>query len=273
MRCCYLWKAVTKSPALKVLVGVAVLSAVAFAAQNQAAPPEAPPVSQFASVDALMNRVDYYVDRIGKSLDTDRYSLATQSRVAKDASVLIVLFMSLGLHDEDSAVKSSAPMLVELSEELVASAEDQAQAKVAYDKLTAALKDGAEGGKTLAWEKRAQLGLLMKQVTAVNSLLRRYTRSEALLSRSKDDVAGQAALLAAIGQAAVVDTHEVEDPEMLDDWYKYATEMRDAAGAIGQAIAADDFAAVQASMQRLQDNCDACHEAFRLDPVSAVLVH
>jgi cytochrome c556 len=56
---------------------------------------------------------------------------------------------------------------------------------------------------------------------------------------------------------------------MVDEWYKYASEMRDAAGAVGEAIAKDDFAAVQASMQRLQANCDACHEAFRIDTTAA----
>ena len=35
------------------------------------------------------------------------------------------------------------------------------------------------------------------------------------------------------------------------------------------AIAKDDFAAVQATMQRLQANCDACHEAFRIDTTAA----
>lgn len=275
MRSCCFWSVVTRSPALIVMGCVGVLSAVALAAQNQSAsaPPEPPPVSQFASVESLMNQVDYHVERIGTSLETARYSEATQSRVAKDASVLIVLFMALGLHDEDPALKASAPRLVELSEQLVTSATDQAEAKATYEELVSAMKEGAEGGKPLTWEKRAQLGLLMKQVTTINSRLKRNTRTESSLASRKEEAGGQSALLAAIGQAALVDTHEVKDPEMMDEWYKYASEMRDAAGAVGQAIGQDDFAAVQASMQRLQDNCDGCHEAFRLDPVLLPLVY
>ena len=272
MRSCCVWSVVTGSPALKGLICLGVLSAVALAAQNGSTPPEGPPVSQYAPVDSLMNQVEEHVERIGKSLDTERYSEATQSRVAKDASVLIVLFTALGMHDEDSAVKASAPRLVEISEQLVTASTDQAQAKAAYEELVSAMKDGAEGGKPLAWEKRAQLGLLMKQVTTINSRLKRNARTETSLAARKDEAGGQAALLAAIGQAALADTHEVKEPDMMDEWYKYAGEMRDAAGAVGKAIAQDDFAAVQASMQRLQDNCNACHEAFRLAPISLPIV-
>lgn len=273
MRRFCLWSVVSKSPALLVVACVGIASAVAFAAQNASAPPEAPPVSDYASVEGLMNQVDYHVERIERSLGSARYSEATQSRIAKDAAVLSVLFTALGLHDEDPAIKSSAPRLVELSQELVTSATDESKAKAAYEKLVTALKEGATGGKPLNWENRAQLALLMKQVTTINSRLKRNTRRETSLASRKEEASGQAALLAAIGQAALVDTHEVKDAAELDKWYKYASEMRDAAGAVGRAIGQEDFAAVQASMQRLQDNCDACHEAFRLDPVSALNVH
>jgi cytochrome c556 len=272
MRCSWDWSSVSKSTVLLTLGCVGVLSAAAIAAQNAAAPPEAPPVSEFASVESLMNQVDYHVERIGQSLDSARYSEATQSRVAKDASVLIVLFMALGLHDEESAVKAAAPRLVELSEELVTSATDQDKAKAVYQELTAAMNGGASGGRPLSWEKRAQLGLLMKQVTTIHSRLKRNTRGESSLASRKEEAGGQAALLAAIGQAALVDTHEVKEPDMLDEWYKYASEMRAAAGAVGKAIAQDDFAAVQASMERLTTNCDGCHEAFRLAPISVQIV-
>jgi cytochrome c556 len=213
-----------------------------------------------------MNQVDYHVGRIAKSLEnSQRYSVATQSRVGKDASVLVVLFMTLGMHDEDSAIKASAPRLVELAEELVNVSSDFAKSKAAYDALVSAMNGGATGGKPLAWEPRYQLGLLMKQVTTIHSRLKRHTRREATLAKQKEEAAGQAAVLAAIGQAALVDTHEVKDESMLGDWYKYAAEMREAAGAVGQSIVKDDFASVTANMQRLQKNCDACHEEFRID--------
>ena len=260
---------VTNSRILGGLLCVGVVSAMAFAAEDKPAPPAAPPVSKFAAVEPLVQQVDYHVERIGQSLDASNYSEAIQSRVQKDANILVILLMALGMHDQDSAYKASAPRLVELAEELVTSATDQAKAKAAYASLAKGIQDGEEGGKPLAWEHRAQLGLLMKQVTTINSRLRMATLRESRFARAKEDAAGYAAALAVVGQAAHADTHEVKDPAMVDEWYKYASEMRDAAGAVGEAIAKDDFAAVQASMQRLQANCDACHEAFRIDTTAA----
>jgi hypothetical protein len=169
--------------------------------------------------------------------------------VEKDANSLVILLMALGMHDQDSAVKASAPRLTELAEELAASSKDQAKAKAAYDAMVQAMANGATGGKPLAWEKRFVLGSLMKQVSTVNTRLKLYTRDESRFARSRETLGGFAALLAVVGQAAHADTHEVKDPAKIGDWYKYASEMRDAAGAVGEAIANNDFAAVQSSME------------------------
>jgi hypothetical protein len=258
----------TKSRLLAALCSACLLSGAALAAEGQEKPPEAPPVSKFAAAAPLVEQVQWHIDNLAKSFASPRYTEALQTRVAKDANVLIVLLTAIGLHDEETPLKASAPRLVELSEELMNSVMDQAKAKAAYDALVQAMKDGATGGKPLAWEPRFQLGLLMKQVTTTNNQLRGATR-EARFARSKKDAAARVAALAVIGQAIHADTHEVKDPAKVGEWYKYASEMRDAAGAVGEAIAKDDFAAVQATMKRLQTNCNACHEAFRLAPVGA----
>jgi hypothetical protein len=247
------------------LVCVGAVSAVALAADDQAKPPEAPPVSKFAAVAPLLVQLQYHRDQVAGSLESPRYTAALQSRVEKDANSLVILLMALGMHDQDSAVKASAPRLTELAEELAASSKDQAKAKAAYDAMVQAMANGATGGKPLAWEKRFVLGSLMKQVSTVNTRLKLYTRDESRFARSRETLGGFAALLAVVGQAAHADTHEVKDPAKIGDWYKYASEMRDAAGAVGEAIANNDFAAVQSSMQRLQTNCEACHDQFRPD--------
>jgi cytochrome c556 len=266
MQTCRSSSFLTNSRALAALLGLGALSAVALAADDPAKPPEAPPVSKFAAVEPLMFEVQFFLDDLATQFKRATYPEAAQTRVARDANVLIVLFTALGLHDEDSPVKASAPRLTELAEELAASAADQAKAKTAYEALAKAVKEGATGGKPLAWEKRFDLGLLMKQVSPTHARLRASTIREARFATAKkDDLAGRVALLAAVGQAVHADTHEVKDPAKVGDWYKYASEMRDAAGAVGEAIAKNDFAAVQASMQRLHANCEACHKQFRPD--------
>jgi hypothetical protein len=262
-------RVISKSRILAALCCVGLVSAVALAA-DQPQPPEAPPVSKFAPVEPLMQQIQYLIDDTPRGLNATRYTEASQTRVARNANALIVLLTAIGLSDQDSPLKASAPRLVELAEELKAAAADQAKAKAAYDALVQATKEGATGGKPLAWEKRFDLGLLMKQVSPTNSKLRIYTNTEARFGRAKkDELAGFAAFLATTGQAIHADTHEVKDPAMIGEWYKYAGEMRDAAGAVGEAITAGEFAAVKASVERLQTNCNGCHEVFRIDTTAA----
>jgi hypothetical protein len=238
-----------------------------FAGWLIAGPPEAPPVSNFASVKALMGGVDYYMDSIeSKSLaKPDRYTDASKTRVAKDGATLMLLFQSLGLHDEDSAVKASAPRLIELAAEVVASADDFEKTRAAFDALKKGIVDGAEGGQPLKWEKRCDLELLMKQVTTVNNRLKRNTKKETSLAKRKDDAIGQSALLAVIGQATLLDPEVVEDESQLGEWYRLCEAMRDSAGDVEKAIAAGDFASVTKNMKILQKSCDDCHEVFRIE--------
>lgn len=242
-------------------------------------PPESPNVSDYASPAALMSGVEYYIDRIEKKSLTskEKYSEATQTRVAKDGATLVIQLLALGLHDQDSAVKASAPKLVELAEELVSASADYDKAKAAFDALKNGIANGAEGGKPLAWEKRCDLGLLMKQVTTIQSKLKRNTKKESSLAKRKEDAAGQAALLAVIGQATLVDIEAakestenvLEDESKLDEklaeWYKYSEMMRDSSGAIEAAIAAGDFATITKQKDILQQSCDDCHEVFDID--------
>ena len=130
-------------------MSVGAISAVALAADDAANPPEAPPVSQFAAVEPLLVQLQYHLDQISTSLESPRYTAALQSRVEKDAHSLVILLMALGMHDQDSAVKASAPRMTELAEELAASSKEQAKAKAAYDALVQAKANGATGGKPM----------------------------------------------------------------------------------------------------------------------------
>ena len=83
------------------------------------------------------------------------------------------------------------------------------------------------------------------------------------MEKEAEKAAGYAAALAVIGQAAMADTHEVKNPADLEKWYQFCAEMRDAAGAVGNGVRAQDFAATTAAMKRLSQNCDDCHAVFR----------
>ena len=72
-------------------------------------PPEAPPVSKFAPAEDLVAQVDYYVKRLGKSVVTEEDYKDFAERIAKDSNTLIVIALSLGLHDKDNSYKKAAP--------------------------------------------------------------------------------------------------------------------------------------------------------------------
>ena len=244
---------------------VASFSAVAIAVVVLCAAdaPEPPKVSSFAPAAVLVKQVDYYMGRMGTALaDKPGYDEGKQGRVRGDANLLVVLFMSLGLHDEENPLKKSAAGLVPLAQALFESATDYDKAQAAYAALAKAIKDGAPEGPPLKWEKRYKLGLLMKQVTAVNGQMRRIVK-EASFNKDADKVAGYAAVLAIIGQATLVDTHEVKNPDQVGEWYRLSAEFRDAAGAVGAAAGAKDFKAADTAVKRVATNCDDCHAIFR----------
>jgi len=246
------------------VIAAGAIGAGAFASDEPV--PDPPPISKFASAPALMSQVDYYLGRLEKALKNEsKYSEASQTRVAKDANTLVVLLMGLGLHDAESDVRSAAPRLVELAEELAAAADDYKKASAAFHSLATGIAGGADGGRPLKWEKRFELELLMKQVTTVNNRLKRNTKSAKSLKKRKEDAMGQAALLAIVGQATLVDPEVVEEPDRIGEWRKLCATMRDAAGDVGKSIADDDYEAVARHMKVLQQNCDHCHDAFRIE--------
>ena len=240
---------------------------VTFSGLLIANPPAAPQVSSFAPAEDILSQVDYYTDRLATAVaDKDDYTKANQKRVAKDASTLSVLLLALGLHDQDHRLKASAAGLLPLAQRLAKSFEDYDTAKTAHDALADALQNGASGGSSLAWHKVADLEQLMKQVPTINNRLRRSLK-ESRFEKDTGKSAGYAAALAVIAQAAMSDTHKVENPEDTEKWYQYCAEMRDTAGAINAAIRRKDFEAATVAGTQLKGLCKQCHDVFREEDV------
>ncbi len=167
-------------------------------------------------------------------------------------------------HDEkQNALKPNAAAIINASQEL-AKAKEYDAAKVAYEKLDNAVNaaPSGDGTGTPQWGKVASMGQLMKQVVLLNNRLKRGMRR---FDRQRDELARDAAVLAAIGQAIVYDTHEVKDPEQTDNWYQLCGEMRDIAGELNAKLHAADKAGAEAALLKLAQNCDDCHKAFRND--------
>jgi hypothetical protein len=221
-----------------------------------------PKMSQFAPAEDLISQVDFYLGRLEQSLASeDSFDLAAQSRTVKDANTLAVLALVLAVHDQQHALRGSAGLLA-AAQRLAAAEGDYGRASAALKDLKAARAGGGGDGPAVSWQKSASLPALMKQVPLVHTSLKRGV-DPSRLARQKTQSAGQAAVLAAIAQASMLDTEYAANAADLAEWRSYCTAMRDASGEVNSAVRAADSARVAESMKRLTQSCDACHAKFR----------
>jgi hypothetical protein len=244
-----------------VFVWVVLASAFVAGAKFSADPPAPPKVSSFAPAADLIAQVDYYKKRMQDVVASEAdYDEAKQARITKDANTVAVLVQHLGMHDGDNPLKKSAQAAVKAAQELQA-ATDFKSASAAYGKLEKALASSADGGE-LKWGKVAKMGQLMKQVSVINASLKRGLQPTRLKSQAKK-TSGESATLAAIGNSLLFDTHEVKSEGDLPDWYSYAGEFRDSAGALNAAIKTGQIAKVTPALKRMSTSCDTCHSKFQ----------
>lgn len=227
-----------------------------------ATPPEPPKVSTFAPAEDLMKQMEYFQGRLKDAASNEAdYSEAIQARVKKEANTLAMLALHLGMHDTDNPLKKSAPAVVKAAQELAKAADYQAT-KAAYADLEKALAGEGSGGE-LKWEKVADLGQVMKQVSVTNAALKRGLQPARIKSQAKTTT-GQAAALAAIANMLLFDTHEVKNEADLPAWYEYSVEFRDSAGALNAAIKTGQTAKVSAALKRMSNSCETCHKKFQI---------
>ncbi|HUY31478.1 MAG TPA: hypothetical protein VMV69_01760 [Pirellulales bacterium] len=222
-------------------------------------PPPSPPVSQFAPADDLAAQVKLTIAGFGPLVASEEAYTTDAAKLRRDAHTVAALALVLGLHDSENSFKAVAPALVAAARQL-AQAKDYATAKQAVQAVqkAAAGEGGAVDGE-LKWEKVAGLGQLMKQATATNTRLKRGLKR---FDDKKAENARDAAVLAAIAQMAVYDTHEVKHPQDLDQWYQFCGQMRDAAGELNAKVKAADKEGAGAAMIQLGRSCNACHAVF-----------
>ena len=240
------------------------LAAGGFAALLVADGPETAKVSAFAPAAELSAQARFFGGRIEQALAAkDAYDETRQSQVLLDASTLAVLGLVLGMHDEDHDLKKSAPAIVKAAQSLGENHPDYDRAVAAWAQLKPALAGEAAGAVPPKWEVVAEMGPLMKQVPIVHTMLTRVVDDQRRFKRQAAEAAAQATTLAAIAQAAWFDTSLVADDADSAAWHELCLAMRDESAAAAQAIRAGDRAAAGAAVERLNRNCEACHEKFR----------
>ena len=222
--------------------------------------PPAPALSTLVPVEDLVAQAEYYVEELEECVeDSEEYEDSVE-KIKRYSSTLAVIALSIGLHDQDSPLRSAAPVLVKGCQEL-AGAQNYAGARSGVASIKAAFSSRGNPA-ALKWGKVADLHALMEQVPLINTRLKRYMRR---FKKGIPYVIGNSAALVAIGQGSMANADETEAPDQVAAWYKYCVQMRDSASALNKAVHDEDEDAAKAAMEALQQSCDDCHAVFHQD--------
>lgn len=257
--------AALRFPPLRRLVCAAVAVCLPASVVCAADAPAVPPVSSFAPLADLEAIVaDLVQDNVPRAKDEAAYK-SGQQQIARDANTLLVLAAALAQHDGDSPAKARAGALAAAANDLT-QAVTQAEAHAALTALEAAVKEAAKPGAAApaGWETGASQDQLMKQVTFLQNKIKRGAKGSRFASTAEES-AKLATVLAVIAQAVQFDTVGIEPGEKLSQWQQFCGQMRDAATAVHNSLAAKDATAVAAALDRLEQSCTACHKVFRPD--------
>lgn len=245
------------------LVAACLMVGTSVVAADAPPMPPVPKVSTFAPAEDLANQVDQYIGDLAKMVATEDEYKDSQERIANDSNTLVVIALTLGLHDQDSKYKPIAGTLMKAAQELAA-ATDYALAKKGVDGLKKAAESKDATAGELKWQKVASLPALMKEVPLINTKLKRLVKGANFKKKAKDTAGGSAAI-AAIAQGSMADISEAKDADQVKQWYVYSAAMRDHAGAVNAAIHKADEPAAAEAMKNLAQSCEDCHAVFHKD--------
>jgi cytochrome c556 len=231
---------------------------VSFASIAGAEGPAAPKMSTLVAADHLAAAVDGYVKALEGWLKDEATFTANLDAAGRAANNIVAVSLILGNHDQDNRYKATASAVMPAARDLTR-AKDYGTAKAAWDRVQAALKSPSPAAAAPAWERAASLGRLMKEVVDINNRLKRNAKR---LDRTKDENLESAAVLTALAQAAIYDTHEVKNPADFDKWYTMMTAMRDTAVQLTTDYQAGNADAVAKSLTQLETSCKTCHAVF-----------
>ena len=228
-------------------------------------------------VDDLTAQVDEYITKIGSNLDdldgTPNYA-QNSADIARDANALTLVALALGLADDDSKYKKSAPNIISAAQTLAA-AKNYDDAQLAYDALKASLTNTASGDP-LSWSNKVgDLSPIMKALPNLSSAVKRTTDTERKLNQALNKkpppIYSQLAALAVISQGSIPNVAETPKPDAAEEWKKFCEEFRDAAlkvNAAARQYAKDkaddkeDYKSFNASFKAMTESCDHCHKVF-----------
>ncbi len=244
-------------------IGLGLLAVTSDALRASAAEEKtAVKVSDYAPAEDLIAAQKYFLSQLEEPLSNKaEYAEDLQERTKKNALVLAVITMNLGLHDTANPAQASAAVVFPSAVDLAAKVKDYDQAKAAYDKLQTSFDNSLKATEPLTWVMVRGQGAMMKKTNELNSAIKRNL-TPARFEKQLDALKYQSATMAAIGQATFLDKHHVKDPTEHPTYEKYAVEFRTAAADLNKAVHTADQAAALKAFARMERSCHTCHQKF-----------
>ncbi|MEN6558092.1 MAG: hypothetical protein ABFC54_07925 [Thermoguttaceae bacterium] len=236
------------------------LIAIGLGGTVQAAEPSAPKPSEYAPADDLVRQADRYLKDLNDAVACESEFKDSESKVANTSNALVVIALTLGLHDQPNKYQSSAAAVMQAAR-AVAEAREFAAAQKAVARLNAAAEGKVQVAGELRWEKVASLPELMKQVPLIHTRLKANLKGNKFCKKAAE-TAGYTAVLAAIAQGTMADTSAAKNAEQEKQWRQFSINARQCAAAVNAAIHRADPKAADEAMKKLNQSCEDCHAVF-----------
>ncbi|MGD9128642.1 MAG: hypothetical protein PVH19_14795, partial [Planctomycetia bacterium] len=209
-----------------------------------------PAASTFAPARDLASQVDEYVKQLKKTTaDKEDYE-NNKEKIVRDASILAVIALALGVHDEENEYKNVASKLVEACQKTVDS-KDYDSAKAGVEAIQKAMTAKVENPPAMKWARVARLKDLMESISLVNTKLKRFTKGKRLQLKAKKTT-GYTSVIAAVAQASRDSVKETIAPNLDKEWRMHCDQMRNAAAKTNKAILTGEIHKFKPAMAELQ---------------------
>ena len=224
------------------------------------------------------------------SITREMGSVAGSARFTEDAAILVrdasglaLVALAIGLADDDSEFKKSAPHIVAAAKQLAA-AQNITEATAAYEALTAALTNTSDA-PALTWSskivdltqasaaKQSLFTAIERLTSAENRFNSVMAGANAAMQRARQQTFANLAGLAVIIQGTIPNVEQTKVPDNAEAWKRYSEEFRNYAIAVNAAAhdraagGATNFAAFREVFQAMETSCDACHAVFYPDAI------
>lgn len=232
-----------------------------------AAAPSSTKWSELISAADLQTEVNELADRLVADTATAP-SFKQNGEAVEHAAYVLAIWTNVAIdHDGTLPFKANAAAIRDKALAIAKTkTQSVAQSNAAEIKKLVHGEAGAAGdpGAALKWTDLCPLDQLMEEVNPRSNALRRAIRP-ATFNKLAKQASHDAAVLAALAHIAEHHTKKAEAEKKVDEWKKYAANLRNASVELSKAAADKNANVAKAAHSKVVKACNECHQEFRVE--------